>query len=508
MTTRAGFIVQNAAAVGADLDIAEPDAIDFNIVGNPRYGVISGMVVTVTGSSWVVNVSNGVYINNDLPVAGGGQVTLPTASQDLRFDLIVGDGSGNISAIVGAASPNPVFPDLPDGYTVFAAVLVKPGIMPQPDDVTDKRVLVRTRFTTAVATSPLLRNVDPGTLATLFNLAHDGLMTWTGVSNSHPTLGPDPALVATLLLTGGLKVTGALLAAALQATTLTATGKLVGSNFSEGAVNPSAAGAMGDLYKNTVDGTVWVWQGVWNQVSTAVIPPGMTMTSMLASAPLGWLKLDGSTVTQAQSGGLWNALPQFRTGPDAYTLPDATGCFFAQGTPGVKGGNITPFLTLGTNNMPSHHHLVSPTTGAGGSHGHTASMTPAGSHGHNTQALQGAHTHDLYDPTHVHPPYPDSSGGPPAIPMRVFAAPSGFQLGNQPIILAPSTGAAATGIAVTTTGSNHIHSTDLQGQHTHTITVDQGGSSHTHPITESDVGGGQPIDVRPPFMGFFVYIKT
>lgn len=508
MATRAGFIVQNAAAAGADLDIAEPDAVDFNILGNPRYGVVTGMVVTVTGSSWVVNCTNGVYLNNDLPTLGGGQVTLPTASQDLRFDLIVGDGSGNISAIVGAASPNPVFPDLPDGYTVFASVLVKPGIMPQPDDVTDKRVMVRTRFTTALATSPVLRNVDPTTLATLFDLASNGLMTWTGVTNSHPTLGPDPALVATLLLTGGLKVTGALIAAGLTATTLTSTGKLTGSNFSEGAVNPSVPGALGDLYKNTTDGTVWVWQGAWNQVSTAVIPPGMTMTSLLASAPLGWLKMDGSTVTQAQSGGLWNALPQFRTGPDAFTLPDATGCFLAQGTPGVKGGNVSPFVNVGINNMPPHHHLESPVTGNGGPHSHPASMTPGGSHGHNTQSLQGAHVHDINDPTHVHPPYPDGSGGPPAIPMRVFAAPAGFALGNQPIVLAPSTGAAATGIVVGTGGSNHIHSTDLQGSHVHTITIDSGGGVHTHPITESTVGGGQAIDIRPPFMGFFVYIKT
>ena len=163
MAPRAGFIVKNAVAVGANLDIAEPDALDYNLLGNGRFGVISGCEVLVSGSSWTLNVGAGVYVVDGVLVAGGGQVTL-SSSQSPRFDLIVGDGAGHVFGLRGDANDNPIFPDKDlelNNLTVFAAVMVRPGVQPpQQADVTDKRVMLPERFTTAINDGSLLQNTD------------------------------------------------------------------------------------------------------------------------------------------------------------------------------------------------------------------------------------------------------------------------------------------------------------------------------------------------------------
>src|SRR4051794_14851543 len=106
MPSRPGFIVQNALTAGPNLDLAEPDALDFNLLGNQRHGVIIGCGVSVSGSSYTINVAPGVAVVDGALVLTGGQVTLPTASQSARFDLITVDAGGAIGAVVGTADPN------------------------------------------------------------------------------------------------------------------------------------------------------------------------------------------------------------------------------------------------------------------------------------------------------------------------------------------------------------------------------------------------------------------
>lgn len=504
MAQRPGFVIPNATDVGVDLDQAEPDALDFNLLGNHRYGVIDGCAITVSGSSWVVNRAPGTYVVDGALAKGGGQITLPTASQDLRFDLIVGDAAGGLSAIIGTADPNPSFPQFDDTVTVFAAILVVPGATPpQADDVIDKRLMLKQRFVTAVDSGVVLESADTTSLANKFAIDHDGKVRW-GNDTTLERVG-----AGALRITQHLDVTGTLTAddMALDGG-LDVVGVVTADNFRAGITNPTGTAPPGTLYRNLTTGALWVFEGTWQQLSTTPIPPGFTMPAFTTTAPAGWLLVNGQTVTQTEAGGLWTAFPSWRIDATHLRLPDARDCFFAWGNPGIKGGNPSPQVSIGVPNLPPHKHLTTPTTGGGGSHSHTASMTTDGAHAHTTLGLQGAHVHGLNDPGHVHPPYPDSSGGPPAIPIRVFAAPSGFALGNQPIILAPSTGAAVTGLTVTTAGSNHAHSTDTQGSHVHGITVNPFNSNHVHGITEVSVGGGVPIDIRPPFMGLFLYIKT
>ena len=509
MPSRAGFIVQNAITAGPNLDLAEPDALDFNLLGNIRHGVIQGCAVSVSGSTYTVSVAPGIAVVDGTLVLTGGQVTLPTASQSPRFDLIAVDGGGAVSGIVGNADPNPVFPDYNDSVTILASVMIRPGATPpQVGDVTDKRLMLMQRFTTALSAGSLLHSANPTDLSPNFDIDFNGRMVWDGDGTALERTGAKQ-----------LKISDNLFVQAVIATTinlfgdLTVAGDIVGSNYRQGAVNPSGTATQGDIYRNTADGSIWAYQGtVWNQLSTVPIAAGMTMMGFMTTAPAGWLLVNGQTITQAQAGGLWTARPDWQIDASHMRLPDAQNCYFAWGAPGTKFGNASAQVTLQVVNLPPHKHLVTPTALADGAHAHTVTQTPAGNHSHVTLQPSGAHTHDVYDPGHHHPTsLPQDTGFLSGRP----GAPSGYAFGPNPVVLELNTGEnldqfgrGTTAIQITTAGSNHDHHTDPQGQHTHGFAIDPGGTTHTHPISENLVGSGTPIDIRPPTMGCYLYVKT
>ena len=512
MPPRSGYIVNNSPDVGANLDMAEPDALDFNLLGNQRYGVLSGCDKTVTGSSFTINVAQGVWVVNGQVAAGGGQVTLTTSTTNARFDLIVGNAAGVVSVIPGTPSPNPVFPYYDGTVTVFASVLILPGATPTQAQVTDKRIMVPQRFSTAITNGGmLLHNQDPTAgqaLKNLFSIDPNGKMQWLNDTTLERTAA------GRLKLTGILDVATLIVSAALTLTgDLNVSGDLIAQNFREAAGNPTVAGneAMGDIYKNLTNGSIWIWQGSWVQMSTTVIPTGMTMWGMMPSPPSGWLLMNGQSVSQAASGGLWTMFPSWQSGGNL-VIPDATNCFIGWGTPGVKAGNATFQVTLSIANLPSHHHLTSPTTDAGGSHVHTATLTPAGAHTPTTQT-DGQHVHDIRDLGHTHPPTTPNTAFLTKVPQGTGV--EGFALGNQDITLPANTGAnlnilgqGVTNISTMPTSSQHDHVMVAVPDHVHTATVASGGGLHSHPITENNVGSGTPFDIRPPFLGAFLYIKT
>lgn len=139
-----GFTVPNAteyaAATIASLDQAEPDSLDFAVLGNRKNYVISGGdVSSVTNAAGnptpaYLNVAIGnvdVCINGVFGAIAGSTVVVPSApsSSDARFDLIVAYNNGGtfqFAVIQGTESAtNPVFPTVAATQMVLYAVYVK-----------------------------------------------------------------------------------------------------------------------------------------------------------------------------------------------------------------------------------------------------------------------------------------------------------------------------------------------------------------------------------------------
>ena len=127
---------------------AEPDSVDFGIIqaGLARDGVISGCAVTAQGTpDMTVAVAGGeVVVGGANATVTAGNVTITTAdAAAARFDLIVSNSSGTLSAVAGAAGSNPVFPAIPASSVVLAAVYVPAADTTiASNQITDKRLLV------------------------------------------------------------------------------------------------------------------------------------------------------------------------------------------------------------------------------------------------------------------------------------------------------------------------------------------------------------------------------
>lgn len=139
-----GFTVPNAtdfsASLIASLDQAEPDALDFKVLGHRSDAVISGGDVTSVTSA--AGNPTAAYINVALSTVevridgvygtiAGSTVIIPLAptNTDARFDLICAynnNGTFQFAVVQGTASgTNPVFPDLPVSQIPLYAVYVK-----------------------------------------------------------------------------------------------------------------------------------------------------------------------------------------------------------------------------------------------------------------------------------------------------------------------------------------------------------------------------------------------
>lgn len=180
----------------------------------------------------------------------------------------------------------------------------------------------------------------------------------------------------------------------------------------------------------------------------AAIPPpppsfaiGMIMMfAASATLPAGWHICNGQN-------GTVNLIDKFIV---------AAGSKFAAGS---TGGS---FL-ISASQMPLHSHTG--TTGdQSQSHTHTYSASTT---------TDGAHTHGVSDPGHVHSTF--------------YASNSGYGAGGSGTVVAsPYTGntaAAATGISVTSAGSAH--------QHTFGGTTADQNQGHTHSFTTGGAGGSQ-----------------
>jgi hypothetical protein len=136
---------------------AEPDSLDFQILGNQRSGVVSGLVVAPGSASQTVVVSAGeVLINGAYYPYAGGTVTLTAYTSPSFFDIVHARVSGSTVTCYAvrpsAGGTNPRFPSSGTGANdvnidstdvVLAAVWRVDSGIPVAQAITDKRIFVR-----------------------------------------------------------------------------------------------------------------------------------------------------------------------------------------------------------------------------------------------------------------------------------------------------------------------------------------------------------------------------
>lgn len=240
------YTVPNDDDVSYD-DQAEPDAMDFRVLGDDRYGVISGCAVSAQGvANMSVAVASGIVVVNEAVVSvSSTTVSIGTAGATARFDLVVVNSGGTVSVLPGTGSTNPVFPDATN-YTVLAAVYVPVGASSITNSlITDKRKQsARTVKRAIAATTDVFLSVrtDAATLVR-FAVYGDGKMIWRPTQGTQVTLQPS----STGFIGPNLNLPDARI-----------TAKNLQVSYANPDPNSNVTGQLGDLYIAVV-GTASLW---------------------------------------------------------------------------------------------------------------------------------------------------------------------------------------------------------------------------------------------------------
>lgn len=229
-------------------------------------------------------------------------------------------------------------------------------------------------------------------------------------------------------------------------------------------------------------------------------PAGMVAHFASSTAPDGWLKANGATISRTSYAALFARIgTTYGAGDGATTfkLPDLRGEFIRGWDDGRGVDPGRAFGSAQASLLGQHSHTG--TASAVGSHSHVISMLSAGSHshsgsigaggGHNHGGSigdAGAHAHNYRDRY-----YAESTAGINGSGGATYKeAMSGYnnRLGssdtdadNDYFLYKDSTTA---GVA------DHTHSLTINsvGDHTHAITISSAGS-HSHSVTAADAGG-------------------
>lgn len=363
------FIIPNAIdTTGSNrynaLDQAEPDALDFQILGDRASGVLTGCEVTAqTVANYTVAVSTGYVILNGTvyEIGSNPAFSLPTVPSNNRFDVIVArltNGAMGLVAITGPDSAsNPSFPPTPS------------------------------RMTTTVGAA----------LTTYINPATD-------------------VVLAAVYRAGAANITKAHIVDKRSSTAPTTL---------RGDVVPSDTfGSNGDLYyKTAVSGDAGLYvklNGTWEQVGTggprvdmgvpigAVIAWPVTSTSPDSNV---WLECNGQSVNRTTYDSLFSAIGTSYGADDGLTfkVPDFRGQILVGLASGravaTQYGNTNNSITLTVAQLPQHTHSFSgvQTTSAGG-------HTHDGGTGGYKIMLNSSSSPNSSSSLRVHAPYTSSAG--------------------------------------------------------------------------------------------------
>ena len=149
----AGFTVPNASDYGVtfqSIDQAEPDSLDFQILGDGNYGIFNGGDITPfsasTGSATLT--ASEVMVAGQYYSVASATLTFTAANTDPRFDIIVASVTSGVATyltVVGTASAtNPVFPTIASNQVPLYALYRKSGTTFNSLSVVDKRKFVET----------------------------------------------------------------------------------------------------------------------------------------------------------------------------------------------------------------------------------------------------------------------------------------------------------------------------------------------------------------------------
>jgi hypothetical protein len=164
-----GLTVPNANEYGVSiqsLDQAEPDSLDFQILGNHNYGVLSGCGITVysAGNGSADLAAGEFFINSEYGSISAGNLSFTAAAADPRFDIVVVEKSGAsfiFNTVVGTTdATNPVFPTIASNQLPLYALYRKSGVTFGANSVVDKRKFLNISHRTGTAVPSLA--ADPG----------------------------------------------------------------------------------------------------------------------------------------------------------------------------------------------------------------------------------------------------------------------------------------------------------------------------------------------------------
>lgn len=356
------FIIPNATDTTSSnkyavLDQAEPDSIDFEILGNDRSGVVSGCEVSVapSGGNTAVAVGLGtVALNGTIyQVASNPFLNVPAnpTSGTARFDLVVArkvNESMVLTVLHGEqSSTNPTYPRS------------------------------ASRLTSTTGVNPL-EYYNPNTdvvLAALYRATSIGTILPGHIVDKRKSLQTPVAF--------------------------------------RGNSDPVAEqGEIGDLYLRTSaissgESGLYIKRtnSSWVQLGATPIDPGIPIGTVITwIAPTNpntnvWVECNGAAISR--SGAYSSLFSVLGTtygagdGSTSFNLPDLRGMFLA-GLPetgaslGVPAGNTNNEVSLNSSQVPGHTHDIN--------HGHSGATAANGSHAHGSDG--GSHVHAM---NHAHP---------------------------------------------------------------------------------------------------------